>query len=259
MSELCTTRDPAHRPSAVHVFSDCQSAIASLSSHKILGAHHHLKASFLNNHSKLLELGIPIRLTWVAGHVDPEANELADAEAKNAAEAAESTMPPTFTRSSIRARCRQRTLKLWQTAWRYGESGRRYQELRPKVSVDTMRSHLPSYLEKPLLRLQAGATNLRGETLWKAELHEDYLPNCECGEIEDVEHVLLHCRLLSTERLKLETAVKCAYEEHSVPRNQRTMDACTLLGGSRDDIGPKANSAIELAVAEFIKSSKRAF
>ena len=163
------------------------------------------------------------------------------------------------TRSSIRARCRQRTLKLWQTAWRYGESGRRYQELRPKVSVDTMRSHLPSYLEKPLLRLQAGATNLRGETLWKAELHEDYLPNCECGEIEDVEHVLLHCRLLSTERLKLETAVKCAYEEHSVPRNQRTMDACTLLGGSRDDIGPKANSAIELAVAEFIKSSKRAF
>ena len=257
--ELCSTRDSVHLPSAVHVFSDCQSAIASLSSHKILSAHHQLKTSFLDNHSKLLELGIPIRLTWVAGHVDLEANELADAEAKNAAEEAEFTMPPTFTRNSIRARCRQRTLKLWQSSWRYGETGRRYQEVRPKVSLATMRSHLPSYLEKPLLRLQAGATNLRGETLWKAELHEDYLPNCECGEIEDVEHVLFQCRLLTKERLILETAVKSAYDEHEVPRIHRTLDVCTLLGGSRDDIGDNAFSAIELALAEFIKSSKRSF
>ena len=260
MRELCTAREPAQRPTAIHIFSDCQSAIASLSSSKILNAHHSLKVSFLNDHAALCSLGIPIRLTWVAGHVDLEANELADAEAKNAAEEAELTMPPTFTRSSIKAKCRQRTLKLWQTAWRYGESGRHYQEIRPRVSVANMRSHLPSYLEKPLLRLQAGATNLRGVTLWKANLHEDYIPNCECGEIEDVEHVLLCCPLLVAERRVLEQAIKCAYTEYSVPRDQQQpMELCTLLGGNNCNIGAPAAAAIERAVAEFIKASKRTF
>ena len=72
----------------LHIFSDCQSAIKSVISMKMLPSHQDIKQKFLRTISELLLNGIKTRISWVAGHVDLIANELADGEAKKAAKEA---------------------------------------------------------------------------------------------------------------------------------------------------------------------------
>lgn len=58
----------------LHIFSDCQSAIKSVISMKMLPSHQHIKENFLTTVSELLNKGIKTKISWVAGHVDLIAN-----------------------------------------------------------------------------------------------------------------------------------------------------------------------------------------
>ena len=93
---------------------------------KMLPSHQHIKEKFLKIISELLSKGIRTKISWVAGHVDLTANEMADMEAKKAAKEAAGnfTLASSVTRASIKGQSRQQTLKRWQKAWKYSTTGR---------------------------------------------------------------------------------------------------------------------------------------
>jgi ribonuclease HI len=244
----------------LHIFSDCQSAIKSVMSTKMLPSHQHIKDKFLKIISELLSKGIRTKISWVAGHVDLTANEMADMEAKKAAKEAAGnfTLASSVTRASIKAQSRQRTLKRWQKAWKYSNTGREYCELHPKVKSFTYRSQLPSYKERLLLRLRSKVTELRGETRWKKHVIEDYSEFCECGQPETVKHVLLECSLLTEIRDRMENEIMLAHSRHNTPYYLRKIDMYSILEGESElDIDIKTE--IDRAVANFLLSSKRQF
>ena len=96
----------------------------------------------------------------------------------------------------------------------------------------TLRSQLPCYLERLLLRLRSFSTDLRGETLWKASLHddEDFSPLCECGKPETYQHILLDCPLLEDLRTEKEIQLMKIYAKYDVPSYHRTVDHLTTMG-----------------------------
>ena len=188
------------------------------------------------------------------------ANEMADMEAKKAAKEAAGnfTLASSVTRASIKAQSRQRTLKRWQKAWKYSNTGREYCELHPKVKSFTYRSQLPSYKERLLLRLRSKVTELRGETRWKKHVIEDYSEFCECGQPETVKHVLLECSLLTEIRDRMENEIMLAHSRHNTPYYLRKIDMYSILEGESElDIDIKTE--IDRAVANFLLSSKRQF
>ena len=244
----------------LHIFSDCQSAIKSVLSMKMLPSHQHIKEKFLTTVSELLNKGIKTKISWVAGHVDLIANELADSEAKIAAKEAASdrTLAASVTRASMKAQSRQRTLKRWQKAWNYSTTGREYCELHPKIKKFKYRSHLPSYKEKLLLRLRSKVTDLRGETRWKKHVIEDFSEYCECGHPETVKHVLFDCHLLTDSRNTMENDIMLAHIKHNTPYYLRKIDMYSILEGD-SELNKPIKTEIDTAVANFLLSSKRSF
>ena len=198
-------------------------------------------------------IDIKVKISWVAGHVDLDPNENADRVAKDAALQAknEKQYRPIVTRNSIKLHCRRRTLTRWQKAWKYCSTGNKYRDFHPTVYRRSLRSHLPSFLERPLLRLRSFKTNLNGENLWKATLQENFSPLCECGEPETSRHVLLDCPLLCDERNALETSLMSSHQKHNTPSHQQNMDFYTLLGGE-NNLSTDVQREVDRALAEFL-------
>ena len=102
----------------VHIFSDCKGAIESVTSTQRIQSHQSLKDEFLKYVTKLNMKNIATCITWVSGHADMEANELADDDAKRAAdEAIRENLPPVLTNNTFKNICKQRTHKRWQKFW----------------------------------------------------------------------------------------------------------------------------------------------
>ena len=100
--------------------------------------------------------------TWVCGHANLEANELADKQAKEAAEEANnltnaSPIPYTIAKGHIR----ERTLSRWQSSWDIADIGRYFYEFKPKVTRKSYLSSSNRVAEYRLNRLRLGHTLLR--------------------------------------------------------------------------------------------------
>ncbi len=77
-----------HRISEVRLFSDCQSALTSISSRKTCQNHTSTISEIRAHIRRLVEKNITTLSTWVCCHSELEPNELADKHAKLAAEKA---------------------------------------------------------------------------------------------------------------------------------------------------------------------------
>ena len=243
----------------LHIFCDCRSAIKSVSSFKCLKSHNQVKTAFLEKVAELKSKHIQVNLTWVAGHVDLIPNEIADVSAKDAALKASQSknLMPAVTKASIKAHARNWLVKRWNRAWSYGVTGRKYCELHPHVECKTLRSQLPCYLERLLLRLRSFNTDLRGETLWKASLHEDFSALCECGMPETYQHVLLDCPLLEDLRTEMEIQLMKIYSKYDVPSYQRTVDLLTMMGAEDRRLKIEVQAQLDFHIANFLLKSKR--
>lgn len=244
--------------SCIHFFCDCESAIKCMLNADALNSHNDIKVNFLKTVKSLHMIDINVKLSWVAGHVDLIPNEIADKVAKKAATQSKNDplSKPIVTRTSIKLLSRKRTLARWQSAWTYSISGIKYRDFHPTVHRRSLRSHLPSFMERPLLRLRSFSTNLNGENTWKATLQEDFSPLCDCGQPETSTHILLDCPLLTDERNALETSLMSSYQKHNTPYHLRNMDMYTLLGGE-NDLSTDVQREIDRAVAEFLLKSEK--
>ena len=240
----------------IHIFCDCRGAIESVTSNDRILSHQSIKDEFIKHLTELNMKQILTEISWVSGHADLEANELADNDAKKAAnEAKNLNLPPVLTNNAIKSICKQRTLKRWQKSWNIYPTGRMYNELHSKVKVMTYRSHLPAYKERLLLRAQTMTTNLKGENSWMAQLQEDFSPLCACGDKETLRHVLMDCTLLNEERNVLESEIMNVHRMNATPIHLRTFDYYTLLGGE-NEVKNQTRLKIEECIANFLVSAK---
>ena len=129
--------------------------------------------------------------------------------------------------------------------------------MHPHVECKTLRSKLPCYLERLLLRLRSFNTDLRGETLWKASLHEDFSPLCDCGKPETYQHVLLECPLLEDLRTEMEIQLMKIYAKYDVPSYDRTIDILTMMGAEERRLKTEVQAQLDFHIAQFLAKSKR--
>ena len=128
------TKESSNAIEKIHIFCDCRGAIESVTSNERILSHQNIKDEFIKHVTEISMKHIITEISWVSGHADLEANEIADDEAKKAANDAKSlNLPPVLTNNTIKSICKQRTLNRWQTAWNIYPTGRMYNELHSKV------------------------------------------------------------------------------------------------------------------------------
>ena len=139
----------------------------------------------------LRAMGLETVLQWVPGHCGLKGNESADRAAKSALShvAVGVGVPPSP--SEARNRLKRALYNEWQEDWDVSGRGRFRFHLRRKIKAHTP-MRLNRAVEAVITRLRLGHARTK---VYLAYTQQEPSPECECGEIEDVPHVLLHCKL----------------------------------------------------------------
>ena len=230
----------------VHILSDCQSAITSISSRDTHKSHQNCIDDIHRNVQVLRSRDITVNLHWVAGHVDLAGNEIADQAAKQAAnEASTSQLPFTTSKSTITGIITRAARNKWQRGWTNGTAGRELHDIHPKVP--TRKYYQPGNRkdEVKLIRIRSGHASLKDQ-LHKLKLAET--PECDCGlDRQTINHVLLHCPNLNTPREKLKNTIDYTYHQHNTPIWERTVSL-------QDTIWPQhSNKNTSIAVTQALQ------
>ncbi len=96
--EFCIDWRKTYNYMEVHILSDCQSAISSVTSSDLHRSYLDVIDDIRRGEQNLKSQSTTVILHWIAGHVDSNGNELADKTAKEAAIEA-STLPKSLTES----------------------------------------------------------------------------------------------------------------------------------------------------------------
>ncbi len=246
-----------HRPTEVHIFTDCQSAITTVSSPGTETSEHlatNIRCRTLVKH--LNDKGIMCKISWVCGHAGLLPNELADKAARDAAELAqESDIPQTHSEAAAKSTLRNHLTAKWQQAWDQGQTARELYTILPKVSLKRKKYHLSRSAETKLNRLRCGFSNLNANLFRHGHLVES--PNCSCGQgIEDTRHYLLECQLHEDQRHEMIDKIEQSYIRNDTPPPLRTFDIATLLGGNTELTDCTNNDILE-AVGSFLEAARR--
>ncbi len=96
--EFCIDWLKTHNSREVHILSDCQSTISSVTSSDLHRSHQDVIDDIRREVQDLESQSTTVKLHWIAGHVDLNGNELADKAAKEVAIEA-FTLPKSLTES----------------------------------------------------------------------------------------------------------------------------------------------------------------
>ncbi|XP_014669984.1 PREDICTED: uncharacterized protein LOC106810992 [Priapulus caudatus] len=133
-----------HHIAGIRIFSDCQSAILTVSNSTQHNNFTSLCSDILERVQQLYDKEIDVDICWVAGHAGLAANELACAETKIAAheaadiEDAEHQAPLSLLEA--KGETRKAVIRKWQHRWDISETGRTYYQNKPSVTVKSVRS-----------------------------------------------------------------------------------------------------------------------
>ncbi len=245
-----------HQPTGLHIFTDCQSAITTVSSLGIETSEHlatNTRCRTLVRH--LTEKGISCKISWVCGHAGLRPNELADEAAREAAELAkESDIPLVCSEAAVKSILRNDLIEKWQLSWNQGQTARELYDIAPTVSLKPKRYRLSRTAETRLNQLRCGFSNLKDHLYRHGNLVES--PICNCGEsIQDTRHYLLECALQEGPRLQMIESIERTYRQSETPPSLRVFDIKTLLGGNTE-LPDETNYDIMKAVGFFLEASR---
>ncbi len=245
-----------HRPAGIHIFTDCQSAITTVSSPGIETSEHlttNTRCRKLVKH--LRDKGISCNISWVCGHAGLRPNELADEAAKEAAELAnENDMPQVCSEAAVRSTLRKDLIEKWQTAWDKGQTARELYNIAPEVSLKPKRYRLSRTAETKINQLRCGFSNLKDHLYRHGNLVES--PLCSCGQsTEDTRHYLLECDLHNGPRLQMIESIERIFSQNEVPPPLRAININTLLGGN-NELPDQTNHDIMRAVGSFLEACR---
>lgn len=183
------------------VFSDSKSALEKIKSTTITSANNHIVVDILKLHYQMITLNKHLSIAWIKGHIGIKGNEKADELAKRALDHGDTLedckIPFTDFFKSIRKII---SLK-WQTTHEQKSTGQFYKSLQPIIPKQIwFKNETSREFIKILCRMRSNHA-LYPEYLYKIQRTDN--PNCSCGELGDLQHLILECPNFRNERNKL--------------------------------------------------------
>ncbi|XP_018576554.1 uncharacterized protein LOC108915084 [Anoplophora glabripennis] len=207
------------------IFTDCKSLVDKLRSTNKITKVDKIYAKILSVHGELKQMNKNLEIVWIKGHIGIKSNETVDHYAKTAVTmgrtTTESMLPPSDLTPIFR-----RNLKLkWQNIYEDSLSGAVYKQIQPTIRQKTWFHNLVNrQFIKTITRLR---TNHALYPKYQHKIGQTNNPNCLCGEIGDLQHIILECPLHITHRdLLLEEIYKLKAE---APFNLTTLLASDNL------------------------------
>jgi len=185
------------KPEKAVLCSDSSAVLNSLHSFKSQQARQDIIYEILELHTRICQMGITIKLTWVPSHVGVKGNEVVDRLAKQASKQEEVEIVITISKAEAKAQIRSKINKKWQAHWDAEEKGRHLYNIQQKVGTErvTGRKRREGII---FTRLRIGHCGLN------KYLHivgKHISGRCEfCENIETVEHVIFECQKYERER-----------------------------------------------------------
>ncbi len=149
-------------------------------------------------------VGSRLGFLWVPAHVGVEGNEAVDVAAKEALGREEVDVNVTMGISEYYRIIKEEIARRWQKKWEGEKRGRFYYNIQNDVSGENITQGNNRREQIIMTRLKLGHCGLAWG-LFRIGKHHNGL--CECGEKVTVQHVLMECSKLTTERRELFSAV----------------------------------------------------
>ena len=169
------------------IMSDSQSSVGVLTLGWESSKYRQTIADIRELIDRLYDKGMKTQIEWTPGlDADIRGNELADSLAKKAASAAADLDPS----SDVLTLAHQTGMHKWQKLWDNSERGRTFYKLKSRVDSKTLLDCPNKKISKIIHELRLGYGQLRG---YRHLIGLEDSNKCDCGEVETVEHFLLHC------------------------------------------------------------------
>ena len=192
-------------------------------------------------------MGIKVKISHVPGHVNLMPNEIADREAKKAAEKAKNIDNQEVDIQLIKQVVRKVTTKKWEKYWYNTSSHTTRYQLNKRVYRKSFKSIGGKKYTANWIKLVSGHNRL-ADNMFRMKLNES--PDCECKEDrETVEHVIMNCKRFDKERDSMMNRIETIYVKNDVRKDRRGLSLNKIL---YPEIGGTAASQIRKAVLDFI-------
>ena len=249
--ELAVSKKISDFSSSLQIFSDSQSAVGILTLNWASTNFTVLISQIKSLLNQLQSTAFEVSIHWTPGHATIAGNEIADRLAKDAAQQA-SKMPmdtSVVTSQDIKSAAKKSIISKWQQRWDISETGRFLYTFKPLVD-GKLYLDLPSKDLFPIIhQLRTGYCKLN-EYRFKVNQCESL--ECDCGEIETVQHFLLECPLYEEERDQL---LKNLFSQLGI----NFLDMDLLLGYSENENIPGWRESIINELGQYLARTGRLF
>ncbi|XP_035696811.1 uncharacterized protein LOC118430208 [Branchiostoma floridae] len=238
----------------VLILCDCKAAIENVITTHQVDAYNDLVNNIRQKLHEMKQKRVNIQIEWCPGHMGVAGNELADEQAKLAAEEARnSNMNTVWTRQQALKHIEKQAEERWKRRSELHTTSKHMQkinvQMKKKCKVLGLRS-----TQIAINQLVSGHTSLNAYRNW---IDDTESPNCEaCGERESTEHFLYYCPRYETSRHRMYNEVDNIYQELSTREKERRLDIVTLAG-MREDLGEETNKMMYKAFSKYIEDTGR--
>ena len=241
----------------IHFFTDCQPAIKAAFNGGIPSGKVDIILQIKESVNCLSDSGNDIIVHWVPGHRDIEGNELADCQAKEAANemvgADTEDFPVMMDKKEAVAEIKRNLKDKWKRKFELSDKACRVQEVFTEVGKRNCIGEEDRHNFSMLNQLLSGHTLLNQH---RARLDENVSEMCPvCLSREDPEHFLFYCKAYDEERRKM-------VEKVEEVLNREGLDSIgdinlRVLTGNIENLSIQGQTDMLSALMQFIKCTNR--
>ena len=146
----------------VHIFSDSQSAVGQLTLEWEAKSHRTTTQEVKSEINRLQDLRVEVELSWSPGHANIKGNELADQQAKEAAQEAKDAedLQAVSSFGDVKMAAKESGNVKWQSRWETSDRGRNLYTFRPNVGHTIKHSFASTVGESIISQLRTGYWSL---------------------------------------------------------------------------------------------------
>ena len=184
----CLSLTKKKKRNHIHLLSDCQSAIITVTSSCPNDNCTQEITDILKISHELRNNGTKTSISWIGGHADIEANEIADTAAKEGAMLKEKPISDRMTYKCMKKILQRNSTRIWQMTWDNTKTGLHLKDIQDTVSLEATYS-LPKQrkLQKIFHQLRIGRSELNAQDPINKKETEEKKCN-HCGAFEDTRH-----------------------------------------------------------------------